>query len=258
MKVSNKEISSKWIRPWDNEYPSDLYNRDDRFFSILVKGALAYLTNTIVLYGKPIRHFIFNTGSSFMYVETNGYEYSISEVTGEEYVYHERPRCVANMGGITINTEELTQPYVRGTYERFNKDHIEGYNAEIRRLPITMELQLQYVCSTFNEEIVLAQELLDKLVFQKYFSIVYLGQVIQCSIEFPASEQLELNKIDMSSPDNGNKLINVTLNIQTSYPIIDEDTEIPNSHIISGFVSALGCYHESTDMITDKTERTVE
>lgn len=256
MLMTNQNISSKWIRPWDSEKPNDLYNRDDRFFSILVKGALTWLTNNIVLYGKPIRHFVFNTGSSYMFVETNGYEYNINEVTNDE-LYHERPRCVVTLGNITINTEELTQPYVRGTYERFNKDHIEGFNAEIRRLPLTMELQLQYVLSTFNEEVILAEELIDKLVFQKYFSIVYLGQTVQCSIEFPNTVPIEINKIDMSTPDTGNRIINLSVNIETSYPVIDEDTEIPNSKIIASFKSGVGIYNDSPNEITDRTEKIV-
>ena len=73
--IINKEIE-QWKRPWNLERFDDLYNRDERFFSILLKGALNWLTQNIVLYNQPILHFIFNTGSSYMYVESNGYEFS--------------------------------------------------------------------------------------------------------------------------------------------------------------------------------------
>lgn len=253
----NKDIN-KWIRPWDG-YPDGIYDRDDRFFSILMKGALAYLTNNIVMYGKPIRHFIFNTGSSYMYVETNGYKYSITEVTDQDQIYMERPRCIANISGISVDTQELTQPYVRGVYERFDNGEIKGFNAEVRRLPVELQLNLQYVLSTFNESIVLVQELLDKLCFQKYFSIVYLGQVIKCSIEFPTDLQIELNKIDMSSAEANNKNINITVNICTSYPVIDEDSEQPNSAIISKFVYNAGVYYDSQlDTVYDNTSSDVD
>lgn len=244
MLTVNRDVK-KWIRPWDGQ-PDGIYERDDRFFSILVKGALAYLTNNIIMYGKPIRHFIFNTGSSYMYVETNGYKYSVTEVTDQDQIYMERPRCVANIGTIGIDTQELTQPYVRGVYERFDNGEIKGFNAEIKRLPIQMQLNLQYVLSTFNESITLLQELLDKLCFQKYFSIVYLGQVIKCSIEFPSDLQIELNKIDMSSSDTNNRTINITVNICTSYPSIDEETEQPNSAIIAKFRYNTDVFYDST------------
>ena len=242
--------TKKWIRPWDGQ-PDGIYDRDDRFFSILIKGALAYLTKHIVMYGKPIRHFIFNTGSSYMYVETNGYKYSITEVTDQDQIYMERPRCVATIGSTTIDTQELTQPYIRGVYERFDEGEIKGFNAEIKRIPIQMQLNLQYVMSTFNEEITLMQELIDKMCFQRYFSIVYLGQVIKCSIEFPQDMQMELNKIDMSSADTNNKLLNRSVNICSNYPSIDEETEQQNSSVISKF-------RHDTEVYYDKSMSTVE
>lgn len=234
MKTVNRN-DRKWIRPWDEERPDDLYNRDERFFSILTKGALAWLTDNIVMYGKPIRHFIFNTGSSYMYVETNGYEYSINEVTDQDMIYMHRPRCIASIGDISIDTAELTQPYIRGVYERLDRGEIRGFNAEIKRIPIQMTLDLTYVLSTFNESIILVQEIMDKMAQQRYFSVVYLGQVIQCSIEFPPGYKIDLNKIDMGSADPNNKTIGLSLNICSNYPAIDTETEEPNSNLIRTF-----------------------
>ena len=247
--------TNKWTRPWDGT-PDAIYDRDDRFFSVIIKGALAYLTNNIIMYGKPIRHFIFNTGSAYMYVETNGYEYSVTEVTNEDMVYMERPRCVVTMGNINIDTAELTQAFVRGTYERLDESdgQIKGYNAEIQRLPIEITLDLQYVLSTFNESVVLAEELIDKLCFQKYFSVVYLGQVIKCSLEFPRDYQIQVNKIDMSSAEANNRNINISLTLCTSYPAIDEETEVPNSYIMSTFKYKTGTYYEKDGEINDKEE----
>ena len=93
MHISNIE-KSQWIRPWNKEKFDDLHNRDERFFGLLIKGTLAWLNKNIVLYNKPIKHFIFNTGSSIMYVESNGYKFSWNETTGEDTIYMSRPRCV--------------------------------------------------------------------------------------------------------------------------------------------------------------------
>lgn len=243
MLIYNKDEDKKWIRPWDGK-PDGIYDRDDRFFSIITKGAIAYLTNNIVLYGKPVRHFIFNTGSSYMYVETNGYNYSVNEVTDQDQIYMERPRCIIETGSVNIDTAELTQPHIRGVYERYDDGQIRGFNAEIRYIPIQMQFNLHYVLSTYNESIVLMQELIDKLCFQKYFAVTYLGQVVKCSIEFPTDMQIELNKIDMSSAEPNNKTIDITLNICTSYPSIDEQTEQPNNAVISKFKTIMNVYDE--------------
>ena len=89
--------------------------------------------------------------------------------------------------------------------------------------------------STFNESIILLEELMSKLIFQRYFDIVYLGQKIKCSIEFPSSNKIEVNKIDMTSTEVNQKTINLDVKICTNYPIIDLKTEINSSAIIQTF-----------------------
>ena len=223
----------KWLRPWDIEKFDDLYDRDERFFAIVTKGVLSWLNKHIKMYGKPINHFIFNTGSSYMYIESDGYRFTWSEATGEDQMYMQLPRCIVMLENITIPTEDLTQPFVRGTYERKTGNEIRGYNAEIKRVPIEISFALSYYCGTFNEEIILIQELIDAILFQRYFKITYLGQLIECAIEFPADFQPELNQIDLSSTDPNQKTLKLAVKITTNYPSVNERTEIPNSSIIS-------------------------
>lgn len=258
MNISNKEIS-KWIRPWNKEKFDDLHNRDERFFGLLIKGTLAWLNKNIVLYNKPIKHFIFNTGSSIMYVESNGYKFSWNETTGEDAIYMSRPRCVVELGDITIDTSELTQPNIRGVYERNNESNIEGFNAEFRRMPIQMSMSLNYVLSNFNESIVLLEELISKLSFQKYFKIVYLGQLIECSIEFPTSHSISINKIDMASAETNQKNITIQVNICSSYPAFNESSEISSSLVISKISSGIETYaNKDVNNTTDTQTKNID
>lgn len=258
MNIFNKEIS-KWIRPWNKEKFDDLHNRDERFFGLLIKGTLAWLNKNIVLYNKPIKHFIFNTGSSIMYVESNGYKFSWNETTGEDAIYMSRPRCVVELGDITIDTSELTQPNIRGVYERNNESNIEGFNAEFRRMPIQMSMSLNYVLSNFNESIVLLEELISKLSFQKYFKIVYLGQLIECSIEFPTSHSISINKIDMASAETNQKNITIQVNICSSYPAFNESSEISSSFVISKMSSGIETYaNKDVNNTTDTQTKNID
>lgn len=237
-----------WKKPWQIKKFDNLYNKDERFFSILVKGAIAWLNKNIVLYDKSIKHFILSTGSSYMYVENNGYEFSFTETTGEDYVYMEMPRCVIELADISFDTGSLTNYFARGEYERYDDEtkEISGYNAEIYRIPIEMSLHLRYVLSNFNEAIILTQELIDKLIYQKFFSIVYLGQIIRCGIEFPNSVNPQLNKIDMSSTEANQKVIELDIKITSNYPAINEKTEIMNTQIISS-ISLNTVVHDKLD-----------
>lgn len=102
----------------------------------------------------------------------------------------------------------------------------------MRRLPIELNMTLHYVLGNFNEAIILLQELIDKLVFQKFYNITYLGQKIQCSIEFPQQNNVNINKIDFDSTEVNQKNIDVAIKIESYYPIINIDTEIENSKVI--------------------------
>ncbi len=232
-----QKTTSNWLRPWNLEKFDNLYDRDERYFAVLLKGALSWLTDNIVLYNKPVNHFIYTTGSSYLYVESNGYTFSMNETSGEDYMYMKMPRCVIEIGDINIPTEELSAPFVRGQYERRDGNEIKGYNAQMRRLPVEISLGAKYVLSNFNESIILVQELIDKVSWQQYFNIVYLGQIIQCSLEIDNNYQIQLNKVDMTAPDTNQKTIEIQFKLCSNYPSIDERTEVENSKIIGQIVT---------------------
>lgn len=235
-----------WIRPWEQEKFDDLYNRDERFFSLVIKGLLSWLNRNIVLYNKSIKHFVFNTGSSYLYIESNGYEYTLSETTGEDTMYMTLPRCIIELTDVGIPMEELTAPFSRGNYERRSGNQLQGYNAEIRRLPLELTINLKYYLSNYNEILILLQEIFDKLIFQRYYNITYLGKILQCSIEFPANMNPEINKIDMSSPDPNQRNITFDIKVCTNYPVIDERTAIPTNKVIGTFGQDTSLYKNNT------------
>lgn len=255
--MENKE-KDLWIHPWNITQFNNLNIKDERFFAILIKGVLFYLNDNVVLYNEPINHFIFNTGSSYLYVENNGYEYNLKETTGEDYIYMELPRCIVEINDINFDTEELTNPFTRCVYERMSsKDNtIKGYSAEVKRLPIELNISLKYVLSNFNESIILLEELINKFTYQRYFNITYLGKEITCSIEYPQSQKIEINKLDMSSKDPSNKTINLSLKICSNYPILNERTEIPIDKVIGSFElsTELTNNSENTDIINKKID----
>jgi hypothetical protein len=259
--MENTITEDIWVRPWDKAQTIDLYQKDERFFALVLKGLLSFLNKNIILNGESINHFIFNTGSSYMYMENTDYNFSWCETTGEDQMYMKMPRCIIELGDVNVDMAELSSPYVRGNYERLSSidNKIKTYNAEIKRMPLEISISLKYVLSTFNESIILLQELIDKLLFQRYFNIVYLGQKIICSVEFPSSTRIEFNKIDMLSADTNQKNINIELKICTNYPIINRHTEINANTIIRSFGSSTNLVkNQSMDNVTDLINNTTE
>lgn len=239
----NKEVDF-WERPWNKEKFDDLYDRDERFFAIVIKGALSWLNSNLMMYNRPIRHFIFNTGSSYLYLENNGYEYNWCETTGENLMYMETPRCLVKIGSFNVPLEELTAPYIRGEYERISnaketKGQIVAYNAEMQRLPVEFNLNLNYVFSTFNEAIIFTQELMENVLFQQYFDVIYLGQIIKCSIEINADTNIEFQEVDLASQEVNQRTMSFDIKITTNLPIINTQTESKSSNVIMGSIGII-------------------
>ena len=238
-----------WVKPWDKQTQENIFDRDDRFFAIVTKGILAFLNKNVILNGKNVNHFVLHTGSTYLYLEQNNYSFSLCETTGENYMYNKRPRGVVVLNDINIPFEELTNGYVRGTYERISSltNEIKSYNAEIKRMPMEISFNLTYVLSTFSESIILIQELIDKLVFQKYFNIVYLGQKIMCSIEFPQNFKVEFNKPDLASNEPNQKTVVLDLKLVTNYPCINVQTEVCADRSISSFMMNINAEQKNAE-----------
>lgn len=234
----NKEVDF-WERPWNKEKFDDLHDRDERFFALLIKGVLSWFNSNILMYNKPIKHFIMNTGTSYLYLENNGYEYTWCETTGENMMYMEMPRCLVSIGAFSIPLEELTAPYARCEYERISnasdaKGQIVAYNAEMQRLPIEMTLNFKYIFSNFNEAIIFVQELFECTLFQQYFDIIYLGQLVKCSIEINADTNIQFNEIDLAGKDVNQRTMEFDVKVTTNLPCINEKTECRSSNVING------------------------
>lgn len=71
------------------------------------------------MYDDPINHFIFNTGSAYMYIESDGYEFKWSETTGEDKMYMHLPRCVCEINDIIYLQKSLlihlSEVYMKGS-----------------------------------------------------------------------------------------------------------------------------------------------
>ena len=109
--------------------------------------------------------------------------------------------------------------------------------------------------SNFNESIILIQELIDRVCWQQYFNIVYLGQVIQCSLEIDNNYQIQLNKVDMTAPDTNQKTIEIQFKLCSNYPCIDERTEIENSKVIGKIITNTNLFNNNdiTDLSDSET-----
>jgi hypothetical protein len=250
--IQNSELP-KW-KPLKCIEKFDDLKHDVRFFAIITKGLLSWLNTNILLYNKSVRHFIISTGTEYLYQEANGYNFSWTDTTGEDMIYNKLPRCVLTWDEIKIITGDLSSPYARGSYERTVQidgyEQERSYNAEIKLMPIEMPIKCEYVLSNFNEQLILTEELLSEFAFTRYFSVSYMGNKIDCSLEFPTDVNLDKPKITYSSENSQNK-INLSLALKTTFPVINPRTEVYASKTIYTFTHNVDPQINNTDKLSE-------
>lgn len=205
-------------------------NNQSHFFSILIKGFLWHLRNSLNIRNIPIPHIILNTGDETMMLQVKGQIQSLEprENINEDYIYNIVPRCVVTPKGINLQSDQLSSPYSTGQYQIEVDDQLVTYVAEFRRMPIKLSVELKYIVDNFTDFLELVQQIITKQSYIKTFNIEYMGQNIHCSYNWPDSFDGEhLMEFDLATTENRNHMLSLDIEIESNIPIYDPKTSIP-------------------------------
>lgn len=210
-------------------------NNKELFMSTLFKALLHNLNNQISLRDEKIRHFVLNTGDDIMWLENKGQDNSKEpyQVSNEDYIYNTIPRGIVNMESIEVLEEQITSPYTRGNFTIEDDDILKGFNAEFRRVPIKMSVNLKYYLDTFTDVLAVTQKIISKMLFIRTFKFDYMGQTIEASYKVPTSYSHEKNiTFDGGTIEQKLRTIDLSLEVETNMPVFDERTTIENDKYI--------------------------
>lgn len=204
-------------------------NNQVLFVSNLFKSFLYKMNNSIKLRDKYIPHYVLNTGDDIMYLEHKGQNAGIEpvEVSNESYIYMQTPRCIVDIGNMSILDEQLTNPFIRGQFDVEYNDMIYGFTAEFRRLPIKLGVTLNYYVDSFTDMLEVTQHVMSKLVYIQTFKFDYMGQTITASFRIPSDLQHEKNiNFDGGTVDSKLRKISIDLDIESNMPVFSPRTAI--------------------------------
>lgn len=205
-------------------------NSQEIFFRTLLKGFLYHTRNLIKVRGIYVPHFILNTGDDIMYLERKGQDHSIEpqQVSNEDFIYNQVPRAIVAPKGINIKKEELTNPFSRGQFVLDTNDELLTYDAEFRRIPLTMSVDIVYYLDSYTDTLECTQSIITNCAFNNFFKIIYMGQDIPCSYFLEGSLDNEYNvEIDGETTDSKLRKISISYEIETCFPIFRPKTVAP-------------------------------
>ena len=210
-------------------------NNHDLFFSILIKGLMNKLDDDISIRDIKVPHMILHMGDEQMYLNVKGQDNSIEpyEISNEDYVYNIIPRCIVSPSNVDLVPDQVTNPYSRGLLQYESEDSIYTLSAEFRRMPVKLTVELKYYVSSFTDLLELIQQIISKLSFIRTYNITYMGQVIKCSYRIPDSLSGEhLTDIDESTQDNRCRILTLSLEVESNFPVFSNKTIISTDQII--------------------------
>lgn len=211
-------------------------NNQSLFFPIVIKGLIVKLNEQITIRGKKIPHYILHTGDDTMYLSVKGQDASIEplEVSNENFVYSSVPRCLVNVKGMNLETDQLTSPYVHGVMQYESTDKLYTLTGEFRRIPLTLSVECAYYTDSWGDMMELTQQIISKLAFIQTYNVSYMGQKIICSYVIPTSLEGEYTaEMDGTTQDNKLRTMNISLEIETNFPVWEHRTIIPSNWVIN-------------------------
>lgn len=202
-------------------------NMHQLFFSKLIKALMLDLQKIIKIRGIVVPHLIINTGDDTMWLLEKEYDNSKEpcEITNEQYVYNVVPRCVLTVGSLDMIPDQLTNPYTRGEFQYEYENQLYTLNAEFRRMPVKVNVNLTYIMDSFTDVLEMMQHICSKLAFIRTFRFVYLGQTMVCSYKIPeAIEDQHLAEISGDTTESRDRTIEIQLEVESNIPVFSPQT----------------------------------
>lgn len=211
-------------------------NVQDLFLSSLTKGLLYNLNNSIKIRNINVPHYILHTGDDRMFIEAKGYDASIEPVklSNENNIYDVIPKCIVTPNGIDLDSSQLTSPYSIGNIQYSDNSGLYMFKGEFRRIPVKMSFDLKYYVDSYTDMMELIQYIISNLAFVRNYDIMYMGQKIKCSYKIPESfgEEHTMD-IDGAMSDNREHSLNISIEVETNFPVFNNRTIMPATSIIT-------------------------
>lgn len=197
-------------------------NIQQQFFGSLIKALIIDLRSGCKLRGVEVPHIITNTGDDTMWLEARGYDKSIEplDVSNETTIYNIVPRCMVDVGSISMMPDQLSNPYSTGVFQIEYGDSLHTFSAEFRRMPIKIEVGLKYLIDSFGDTLDIIQYICTHLAFVRTYMFSYLGQNITTSYAIPSDFDAEtLTELAGDLSDSRLRTIEISLEVESNIPI---------------------------------------
>jgi len=171
-------------------------------------------------------------------------------------LYNKFPRAVMNLTGITLQEEYLTNKFKRANFIKQDSDNeVREYNAEFMEAPFKMDFEIVIHVDSIVDIFKCINSIFTNLYKNVYYYVDVFSVKVPCYFAIPP----DINKerlVNFGLSDKKEIQITFPIEVQASYPIFKEDTEIFAGNRMNDVLYNMYIVSEKTDE-TDSIGRNI-
>lgn len=134
------------------------------------------------------------------------------------------PRGIVTLESSTINTNQLTNRFVRANYVKQVGNEVLSYNSFLNSIPLTMNFAVVIAADTALDAFKIQQSVLEIFYKTQVFSVEFKGFRVPCQVGFPEDQGIE-KTFEFTYQGETDIRFNVALQLDTYFPVTDKTTE---------------------------------
>lgn len=219
------------------------YNVDDIFNRSVIVGLLD-LMNSKITYEQIYENNVIETvhvpcmydfGSSDERFAQDNYTFFGSACFGDKKIdgkFDMFPRCAIKYTGSNIDSGNITNKTVRGTYMKNENGKLVSYSALLYSIPLTFNFECEMWIDNMDTAFKIEQSIREIFYKNRTYTVLFRGMSIRCCVGFPESQTL--NKTVSYAFDAERMIkLNFNLAVETYQPVFTEP--IPTDNKIQYF-----------------------
>lgn len=164
--------------------------------------------------------------------------------------YEVKPRGIASLESMTIDSGALINKYTRGTYSKLEADGtMKSYNAQFQMIPLVMNVNVKVVVDTHIEIFKTTEQIIKKLYKNNQYQVDAGVQTegtyrVACAYKLPEDYEME-RPIEFGFDDQKNRSVNFSIEVKARMPVFEFSTELFNGNRMFNFETQV---QTSTDL----------
>ena len=146
------------------------------------------------------------------------------------------PRFVMTYTGSQIESSNITNRFVKGTYMKDENGALVSYTAFMYSIPLTLNFEFEGWIDTLETAFKIEQEIRNTFYKNQTFNVLYKGMKIGCRAGFPESYTLADKTVSYSFESESQLIkMSFTLAVEAYQPCFDESQSIQSDKKIEHF-----------------------